>query len=181
MIKIKRNKGFTLIEVLIVLGIAAIVAAAAYFTYNSVRLTNQINEETRNLEILRTGIQNIYANVGTDKYLSLHDGMVAKSGFVPSTMVTSSGTKLKNIWSNEYTISGVTNSSTRVGYFTINFDIPKNACEKFLQNLFSWDLVRVNNMTIQNLRGGQNFDSTMIFYGCALATTDNVYITIGSY
>ena len=178
MIKIKRNKGFTLIEVLIVLGIAAIVAAAAYFTYNSVRTTNDANEEIRNLDIIRSGIQNMYAS--QRDYTGLTLALVSNSGIVPSNLVGAGTGAIQNKWGNAYTITATGPDSGPSKSFGVTTTVPKNACEKVSQGLVAaWDYVDVNGEVARPWATNTPVDATSILTGCS-AGGATVVLTLGA-
>ena len=163
------KKGFTLIEVLIVLGIAAIVAAAAYFTYNSVRTTNDANEEIRNLDIIRSGIQNMYAS--QRDYTGLTLALVSNSGIVPSNLVGAGTGAIQNKWGNAYTITATGPDSGPSKSFGVTTTVPKNACEKVSQGLVAaWDYVAIGGAATNVPRPwatNQPVNATQILTGCA--------------
>ena len=73
----KRNaKGFSLIELLIVLGIIAILLVAAFIVYPQVRDRNQANAEVTNLTTIKANITNLYASKGGN-----YDGLLVATAF----------------------------------------------------------------------------------------------------
>lgn len=166
----KIKKGFTLIEVLIVLGIAAIVAAAAYFTYNSIRTTNQANEEVRNLVLIKTAIQTVYAS--QRDYDGVSNSIIASSGFLPSNMNVEAG-RIDNTWRNEIIIYnwGPGPNPKPSKSFSIVTIVPKNVCEKVVQGLVAaFDYVDIDTTyMVRSWNGNEPVDATQILAGCTAA------------
>ena len=178
---IQFKKAFTLIEVLIVLGIAAIVAAAAYFTYNAVRTTNQANEEIRRLAILRDGIRNTYAS--QRDYQGLTTTTVANSGLVPDGLRVVGGQIYSDLNTSGYNISsnhGIGGSFPQKSFMII-IGVNKKTCEKVAQGLVaSWDYVKIMGSTARFWTANTPVDATAILTGCTQSDTDNIIINIGS-
>lgn len=63
--KKSKQKGFTLLELLLVVGIAAILIVAGITTYNLVNKSNQINETTRLVHTIMDQFRRLYAGTGT--------------------------------------------------------------------------------------------------------------------
>lgn len=60
-----QSKGFTLLELLLVVGIASILIVAGITTYNIVSQNNQINETVRLINILTEQTRRLYANTNS--------------------------------------------------------------------------------------------------------------------
>ena len=58
--KKKAARGFTLIEILLVVGFIALAGIGIYVVYNKVQTGNAANTEARNLDTLRAGVKNLY-------------------------------------------------------------------------------------------------------------------------
>lgn len=177
----KIKNGFTLVEVLIVLGIASVIVAGVYITYSIVRSGNQANEEVRNMIVLRENIKKMFSMQGT--YSGLNTALVAKSGFVPSNIKTD-GTNLSNVWGNNYTISPVqisTPGGTFTNLFRVQSIVPKNACEKVVQGLTSWDALSISSgATEYNVKipGDDTVYASNILSGCgANSSTATIFAT----
>lgn len=79
------SKGFSLIELLLVLGVLAILLVAAFVVYPQVRDRNQANTEVSNLTTIKAGINNLYAAKGGN-YTDLARGVANQARVFPASM-----------------------------------------------------------------------------------------------
>lgn len=80
------SKGFSLIELLLVLGVLAILLVAAFVVYPQVRDRNQANTEVSNLTSIKANINNLYASRGGN-YAGLATETAVRARALPSSMV----------------------------------------------------------------------------------------------
>lgn len=80
------SKGFSLIELLLVLGVLAILLVAAFVVYPQVRDRNQANTEVSNLTSIKANINNLYASRGGN-YADLETSTAVQARALPSSMV----------------------------------------------------------------------------------------------
>lgn len=84
---IKRNQaGFTLVELLLVVGIMALGAIVAYVTLPKVRSTSNANSEATSINTLAAGVKNVYA--GSNSYSTLNNTVLINAKAVPDRMLT---------------------------------------------------------------------------------------------
>jgi prepilin-type N-terminal cleavage/methylation domain-containing protein len=137
-----RQSGFTLIEILLVIGIIAILAIAAFVIYPQVQTSSRANTEQSNITSISAGIKNLYGT--THDYATLNNGVANLSGVIPPTMnggnATSTAT-LVSAWSGAVTISGsdaAGAASTAVGtrQFRILYGaMPAGVCIKLIPGM----------------------------------------------
>src|SRR5690606_9597910 len=104
--RIKRKvRAFTLVELLIVIGIMAVMSAGMYAVYSNVSLSQKSTQEINNLNILKGGIENLFAS--SSDYTGLDMPLIAKSSIPASNMMKSgpSGDQVVNSWGNPYVIT----------------------------------------------------------------------------
>ena len=78
------SQGFSLIELLLVLGVLAILLVAALVVYPQVRARNQVNNEVQNLAAMKAGFLSLYANGGD--WTTLTRGVANQARIFPVTM-----------------------------------------------------------------------------------------------
>lgn len=84
----KKSKGFTLIEILLVVGFIALASVGVYTIYSKVQVSNNANAESRNLDLIRAGIKTLYAsqtNYGTAPNV-LSNILINQARIVPENM-----------------------------------------------------------------------------------------------
>lgn len=77
-----KQSGFSLIELLLVLGVLAILLLAAFVVYPQVRRQNIVNEQLYAVRAMVEGVRGIYGN---RPYDSVTGEMVRNSGMIPRT------------------------------------------------------------------------------------------------
>src|SRR5690606_5885816 len=106
--RIKRKvRAFTLVELLIVIGIMAVMSAGMYAVYSNVSLSQKSTQEINNLNILKGGIENLFA--ASSDYTGLTAELIGKSSIPSSNMMKTGGTgdQVVNAWGNPYEIEPI--------------------------------------------------------------------------
>ncbi len=91
-------KGFSLIEILLVVGFVALASVGVYTIYNKVQVTNQANQEARNIDLIRAGVKSLYGsktNFGTVTNTVVNQGRIT-----PENMRDTDTTNLTNIFNS---------------------------------------------------------------------------------
>jgi prepilin-type N-terminal cleavage/methylation domain-containing protein len=91
------NKGFSLIELLLVLGVLAILLVAAFVVYPQVRDRNQANKEIMNLSVIRANVNNLYASKPSN-YTGLTNQVALDAKVFPSDMAPPGATQATSAW-----------------------------------------------------------------------------------
>lgn len=97
------KRGFSLIEVLLALGVLALLLAAAFAIYPQVRDRALVNEEISNLRALVAGL---HARFPSGDYRGVTSAYVAKAGLLPSIYLRPDGNGLLNRWGDTMYVSG---------------------------------------------------------------------------
>lgn len=83
-LKNKKQNGYTLVELLIVLGLIIVFTLGTYVAYNMVKNSGSANTEARNLDTLRAGVKNLYA--GSSVYTLLSGAVLNDGRMTPDSM-----------------------------------------------------------------------------------------------
>ena len=132
-LKKQSKKGFSLIELLLVLGIIAALAIVAFIIYPKVSAANKAQTEASNINTIKAAINSLYASA--PDYSGLDTTTALNADVFPSTMVSSDGSSASNTFKGTVTVaasddapSGASNSS-----FTITYNgVPTTECVKIV-------------------------------------------------
>ena len=80
----KNKKGFTLIEILLVVGFIALASVGVYTIYNKVQISNQANVESRSIDLIRAGIKSLYGSKTV--FTGLNNTVVNQGRITPESM-----------------------------------------------------------------------------------------------
>lgn len=149
----KISKGFTLIEVLLVVGIISLATMKIFEYQNSRIVTAAVDRQARNLSLIVQNVTsiavditttntNLAANVATIT-TNTNVASLTASGAIPSEMVN--GGAIQNIWGGPVLISGVAVGGTPGFQLTFG-GVPPEACIKFVTHKTTLD--HVQNITI---------------------------------
>lgn len=127
-------KGFSLIELLLVLGVLAILLVAAFVVYPQVRDRNQANTEVSNLTTIKAGVNNLYAAKGGN-YTDLAKPIANQARVFPASMnngTYTAGQAITSSWGGDVDIAANTaaqggfaaNRTFRVTYVAV----PNGVC-----------------------------------------------------
>ncbi len=148
---IKSKKGFTLLELLLVLGIIAALVVAAFIVYPKVRDSRYVDIEAKHIGQIYASVKSAYA--GQPDYRGLSTTAVSiPAQFFPDDMLTKNITWGMSSWggyvvvdANNISPSGASNSS-----FTITYsDVPANVCTRLITSVGSTFF----NIYVSNVKG----------------------------
>ena len=112
----KNKKGFSLIEMLLVLGVLSVLLIAAFVIYPKVRNSMQVDSEIKNIALIRVGLSNYFESRGAD-YSSLGlatektgNIFAVQAKIAPPSMIIGEPSEgnLKNTWGQELSIFATT-------------------------------------------------------------------------
>lgn len=156
LLKINKKKvarGFTLVEVLLVVGFIALASIGVYVVYNKVQTGNAANTESRNIDTVRAGIKNIYG--GSTNYNGLTETIALNARIVPDTMrsTASQGGTIQNSFGGTVTIASATfGSGVADNAFAITYNnVPLDVCAKLTTSAgVGFNKVTVNGTTVKD-------------------------------
>lgn len=135
---IQRNQGgFSLVEILLVLGIIAILAIAAFIIFPQVQASNRANAEQSNITTITAGIKNLYG--ATRNYTGIGNGVVNQARIFPASMnggdfTAAGGDAVTSSWSGAVTVAAVGADPAR--QFSITYaDMPSEVCTRLVPGM----------------------------------------------
>lgn len=125
----KNKKGFSLIEMLLVLGVLAVLLVAAFVVYPRVRDASRANNEVANLTAIKASINNLYATKGGN-YTGLNTGVANQARAFPASMNSgtyTAGQAITSSWGGDVTIVEV--AATNARSFGLSYaGVPEGVC-----------------------------------------------------
>ena len=155
----KKNKGFSLVEVLLVLGFAAVLIAGAFLAYSQVKSSNSVNSEVQAAATMSAGVRSLFS--GSPNYADLVGGdaeqLMIQANIVPENKVNAAGDGITHDLggtTQQITVSTV-NSDTA---FTFTYsDVPESQCSKFVSAVApSFNAVSVGGTSVKAFDGDLN-------------------------
>ena len=98
--KIKIKKGFTLVEILLVVGFIALAGIGIYTVYTKVQMSNSALNESRNINLIKAGIKNLYGS--SQGYTGLTNSVLNDARATPDSMRKLPYTSPDNIITNSF-------------------------------------------------------------------------------
>ncbi|HFI7911061.1 TPA: type 4 pilus major pilin [Escherichia coli] len=141
--KKEQDKGATLMEVLLVVGVIVVLAASAYKLYSMVQSNIQSSNEQNN-------VLTVIANMKSLKFQGRYtDSNYIKTlyaqGLLPSDMIAdTTGASAKNPWGGSVTI---TTSSDKYSFNVVEASVPKKNCMAMVNALRSSSAISKINDT----------------------------------
>lgn len=140
--KKEQDKGATLMEVLLVVGVIVVLAASAYKLYSMVQSNIQSSNEQNN-------VLTVIANMKSLKFQGRYtDSNYIKTlyaqGLLPSDMIAdTTGASAKNPWGGSVTI---TTSSDKYSFNVVETNVPQKNCMAMVNALRSSSAIsKINN------------------------------------
>lgn len=136
LIKNKQSKkGFSLLELLLVLGIIAALVVAAFIVYPKVQASQRAEAESNNIATIQAGVKALYA--AASSYTGLTNTVAVESKIFPDNMLSGSGSSATpiNAFKGEVTLEAAATgpSSTAGSSFTITYkNVPATECSKIV-------------------------------------------------
>ena len=181
----KNKKGFTLVEILLVVGFIAIASIGIYVVYAKVNSSGQANAEARNLDVIRAGIKNLY---GANKnYSTLTNTVVNSAGITPDAMNRGAGS-IVNTFGGAVTVQTATIGTAGLannGFTILYKNVPPDVCAKLAPTAGAqFDTLTVGTSQAK-VYGDPTVKPELIATGCAAGgqaggASAGVDITFGS-
>lgn len=176
----KQKRGFTLIEILLVVGFIALAGIGIYTIYSKVTLNNAANTESRNIDTIRAGVKNLFAGAPTTTGLT--NTVVNNASITPTNMVTAGNPAIiTNSFGGAVTVTPTTLVATNDG-FRITFpSVPGAVCTKLVTGTGSqFEQVTVGTTVVKTLGTNTSVNIANATTACAADTGTGVTILFDS-
>lgn len=175
-----KNRGFSLIELLLVLGIIAALAITAFMVFPKVSSANKAQTEINNIYTIKAGINNLFSAV--PDYNGLNNELAIQAKIFPEKMIVGPK-KAVNIFNGEVIVmadtAGWGHVATQNSDFAITYNsIPDAECVKIVSAIApEFYSITVNGEYIKN-KGGE-FNITDLAKACKEGRNSNKIMLIG--
>lgn len=171
-----KKKGFTLIEILLVVGFIALASVGIYTIYSKVQVGSQANTESRNLDTIRAGVKTLYAS--KNNFATVTNTVVNAARITPDNMKTSVAStdgSITNAFGGEVTVLPVSLGSGTNNGFEITYNaVPGPVCAKLLTGGGGqFDRVTVGG-TVVKAFGSDSVDEAASSVACNSAPSDGI-------
>jgi prepilin-type N-terminal cleavage/methylation domain-containing protein len=176
----KRQKGFSLVEVLVVLGVIAVIGAAVFYFATSSRRGAEADSATRVVMSMMAGLKSLKSS---GSYASNIQELYIASGKAPSQIVSDpsnpASSTLVNEWGGTYVIEQANYGSGTNNAFTITVDeVPKQVCVDMALRLGSSVLIiDVNGTEVRNAADNIEVETGAVTTACNSDSSNTVSIT----
>lgn len=173
--KKNHNKGFSLLEILLVLAIAAALVIGAFVIYPKAQSSQRVQLESYNISTIQSGIKSLYTSVSN--YNGLTNQVALNADIFPENMVD--GTTVRNSFKGVVNVlsgstgpSGVAGSSFIIQYM----NVPAAECVKLISAVGSnFYIIQVTGTPVKSATVPLDVATTTS--ACRNATTNTIVFT----
>lgn len=130
----RKRKGFSLLELLLVLGIIAALIVAAFIVYPKVRTSQIVDAEAKNIATIRAGLLALYS--ATSNISGVNNTVGINAQIFPDNMLVKSGGTVSDVvngFKGKVSLSSTNFVSMGKVVFNISYaNIPQEACVKLV-------------------------------------------------
>ena len=180
----KGKKGFTLVEILLVVGFIALAGIGIYTVYTKVQMSNAALQEGKNLDTIRAGVKNLFG--GTQNYATVGNLVLNQARITPDSMraipYVAADANINNSFGGVVTVApvslgGGTNNGFRVTYPKV----PGAVCAKLVTGAGTgWDAIGVTAANNVKVFGTGNINVATLTAQCATDSGNGVDIFFDS-
>lgn len=182
--KIRRKSGFTLVEILLVVGFIALAGIGIYTVYGKVQMSNSALQEGRNLDTIRAGTKALFG--GSSSFTGVTNSVLNDARITPDSMrkipYTAGDSTITNSFGGSVSVvpislgGGAINNGISVTYQKV----PGAVCAKLVTGAGTgWDQVTVGATKVKSYGTG-NLNVANLASQCATDTGNGVTITFDS-
>ncbi len=132
---IKSKKGFSLLELLLVLGIIAALVVAAFIVYPKVQASQRAQAESNNIATIQAGVKALYTSASS--FTGLTNTVAVQAKIFPDNMLSGSGSSATpiNAFKGDVVVESANTgpSAAQGSSFTITYkNVPAAECTKII-------------------------------------------------
>ncbi|ENN9152056.1 TPA: prepilin-type N-terminal cleavage/methylation domain-containing protein [Escherichia coli] len=177
--KRKSKKGFSLLELLLVLGIIAALVVAAFIVYPKVQASQRAQAESNNIATIQAGVKALYTSASS--FTGLTNTVAVQAKIFPDNMLSGSGTTAKpiNAFKGNVTLAAAATgpSSAAGSSFTITYDNePAAECVKIATAAAGNFYITTVGTKVVKAAGG-TLDVAATAAACTNATSNTLVFT----
>lgn len=154
--KLKNKKGFSLLEILLVLAIAAALVVGAFVIYPKVQVSSNVKKESDNIGVLRSGVSAMYGNTSNPPTNPNMNQVLINAQIVPDNMLTTTTGSIISGWGGPVYV-GTGTVDGRPGFFIRYENLTNELCVKLLSSMANgFDEVKIasSNMAMVGIPSG---------------------------
>jgi prepilin-type N-terminal cleavage/methylation domain-containing protein len=184
--KLKRktkNRGFTLIEILLVVGFISLAGIGIYTVYSKVQMSNAALTEGKNLDTIKAGVKSLYG--GSQTYSGISNSVLNDARITPDSMraipYVAGATSITNTFGGAVTVSSVgLNGMSNNGFRVTYLNVPGAVCSKLVSGAgTNWDQITVGTALVKSFGTG-NLNISSLATACSADTGSGVSIYLDS-
>lgn len=173
----RKASGFSLIELLLVIGFIAGALVLAFVTYPKVQATNRANVESQHITVFSGGIKNLYSTA--QNFATLSNGVLLRAKIVPDDLQTDGASSITNIWGGAIIIGP--DATERLRYTILYEGVPRSECVKLSTSVaVNFLKLDVNGTAIFDRvgsGGSVNLDPALVSEKCTDGQTNRLTFT----
>lgn len=175
--KIKKSKGFTLVEILLVVGFIALFSVGIYGVYAKVKSGNMMNSAIKQVFALKDGIKKSYDD--KQSYAGITNTSIANTSSVPVSMVDpSDSTHFVSTLGGDVTVSTISVGTAVANGFRVALsNVGQNECGRFVITAGTdFEQVTVNGTVVKNYSGSAPLDVALANQACNNSSFASIYL-----
>ena len=149
----RKRKGFTLVEILLVVGFIALAGIGIYTVYTKVQMSNAALQEGKNLDTIRAGTKNLFG--GTQTYANISNIVLNDARITPDSMrpipYQQGASSITNNFGGSVQVAAVALGGGSNNGFSVDYPkVPGAVCAKLVTGAGTgWDQVTVGGLVVK--------------------------------